>query len=146
MDCHKIWTIRDKALELWHRAAELDNVESYHNIGKAYFDGEGVACDMNMARCYFELAAMKGNASSRYGLGILEENTGNEGRALKHWMIASSLGYKESLKAIQELYMDGHATKDDYSKALQAYQRYLNEVKSDQRDKAAAFCNTYKYY
>ena len=39
----------------------------------------------------------------------------------------------------------GHATKDDYAKALRAYQAYLAEIKSDQRDKAAAASADYRY-
>ena len=54
-------------------------------------------------------------------------------------MIAVGSGDNDSLKMIQQLYTTGHATKDDYAKALQAYQAYLDEIKSDDRDKAAAF-------
>jgi len=35
---------------------------------------------------------------------------------------------------------------DDYSKALRLYQDYLSEIKSVQRDKAAAFSSKYRYY
>ena len=42
--------------------------------------------------------------------------------------------------------MDGHATNDDYAKALRSYQAYLDEIKSDQRDMAAAAYDQYKYY
>ena len=59
-------------------------------------------------------------------------------RALKHYMIAAEGGKPDSLKAIQKLYTNGHATKDYYTKALRAYQAYLVEIKSTQRDKAAA--------
>ena len=45
-----------------------------------------------------------------------------------------------------QLSVDGHATKYDYAKALKSYQAYLSEVRSDQRDKAAAFSDRYKYY
>ena len=41
---------------------------------------------------------------------------------------------------------DGRATRDDYAKALKAYQDYLDDIKSDQRDEAAAFSVEYKYY
>ena len=58
--------------------------------------------------------------------------------ALKHYMIAARCGYSDSLKKIKEFYMNGHATKDDYAKALRAYQAYLAEIKSTQRDAAAA--------
>jgi len=42
--------------------------------------------------------------------------------------------------------MDGHVAKDHYTNALRSYQAYLNEIKSDQRNKAAAFDAKYKYY
>jgi hypothetical protein len=35
--------------------------------------------------------------------------------------------------------------KIDYTKALQGYQKYLGEVKSSQRDQAAAAREDYKY-
>ena len=52
-------------------------------------------------------------------------------------MISAGDGFNISVKAIQLLYTSGHATKEDYSKALQAYQKYLEDL-IDQRDKAAA--------
>ena len=62
-------------------------------------------------------------------------------------MIAAGNGYNGSLKAVQHyLYKHGHATKDDYTKALLAYQAYLEEVRSEQRDKAAAANDKCKYY
>ena len=67
-------------------------------------------------------------------------------RALKHHMIAVADGYSKSLKDIHELYSDGHATKEDYTKALQSYQAYLGEIKSKQRDEAAAAREDYRYY
>jgi hypothetical protein len=39
----------------------------------------------------------------------------------------------------------GLTTKDQYAKALRQYQTYLDEVKSDQRDKAVAHSDRYKY-
>ena len=70
---------------------------------------------------------------------------------MKHFIIAAGSGSSDSLKAIQKLekfkrlYRKGYGTKDDYSKALESYQAYLDEVKSDQRDKAAAAKEKYKY-
>ena len=43
-------------------------------------------------------------------------------------------------------YSNGQATKDDYMRALQLYQTYLGEIKSDQRDKAVAADEKYRYY
>jgi len=53
-------------------------------------------------------------------------------------MIAVRDGLSRSLTEIQELYSSGNATKEDYTEALQSYQVYLGEIKSKQRDKAAA--------
>ena len=48
---------------------------------------------------------------------------------------------------IRQFYVNGHATKDDFAKALQAYQKYVDEIKSVQRDEAAAFdSDEYRYY
>ena len=47
---------------------------------------------------------------------------------------------------IQKLYTNGHAMKDDYTKALRAYQAYLAEIKSTQRDKAASARADCRYY
>ena len=65
---------------------------------------------------------------------------------MKHRMIAVSSGYDGSLVRIKQLYTDGHATKEDYTKALKLYQAYLGEIKSVQRDKAAAADERNRYY
>ena len=135
----------DKALELWHRAGELGSVESYYNIGYAYDRDKGVQRDTKKAIHYWQLAAMGGDVDSRYNLGILEKNEGNMSRALKHYKIAAGCGYDSSLKRIREFYVNGHATKDDYAKALRAHQKYIDGIKRAQRDEAAAFDNHYRY-
>ena len=131
-----------KALELYHRAEKF----GYDNIGHSYNHGEGVERDEKMAKHYFELSAMEGNVAARHNLGEFEENAGNYDRSLLHYMIAVGGGNAWSLKAIQQLYMDGHVTKEHYANALRSHQAYLNEIKSDQRDKAAALGDGYRYY
>jgi len=135
-----------KALELWHRAAELGYAAAYCCIGYAYNNGYGVEEDMKKATYYFELAAMGGDATARYNLGVFEKRLGNMENAAKHYMIAVGSGESDALKAIKSLYLSGHATKEDYTKALQSYQKYLGEIKSEQRDEAAAANDEYRYY
>ena len=108
--------------------------------------GRGVERDEKKADHYFELAAMRGVPETRHNLGNSEGRAGNWDRALKHWLIAAGGGYNDSVKNIKQLYMDGLIAKDDYAKALRAYQAYLVEIKSPQRDEAAAFDENYKYY
>ena len=135
-----------KAFELWHRAAELGNSSAYYNFALCYDHGSGVDMDKKKAIHYHELAAMGGDETARHNLGFLEHNSGNTDRALKHHMIAIRGGYAFSLKRIKQLYSNGRATKEDYTKALQSYQVYLGEIKSKQRDEAAAFSDQYRYY
>ena len=135
-----------KALELLHRAGDLRNVNAYNNIGQAYETGKGVEIDMKKTQYYTELAAMRGDAYSRQNLGINEMKTGNIDQALRHYMIAVRSGQSNSLKMIKHFYSAGHAAKDDYTEALQSYQVYLGEIKSDQRDKAVAFDAHNPYY
>ena len=53
---------------------------------------------------------------------------------------------EESLGMVQKMFMNGYATNDDYAKALQARQAYLDEIKSPQRDEAATFDEDCRYY
>ena len=135
-----------KALEHCHRAAGLGYAIAYASIGYAYSCGEGVEIDKKKANHYYELAAMKGCVMARHNLGNNEVRAGNMDRALKHYMISAKSGHSKSLEKIRDLYLNRHATKDDYTTALRSYQEYLGEIKSVQRDKAAAADESYQYY
>ena len=89
---------------------------------------------------------MEGHAGARYHLGYNELLVANMSRALKHLIIAVRSGYARSLEIIRMMYKDGYASRDGYTKALQAYQEYLGEIKSAQRDEAAATHEGYRYY
>jgi len=135
-----------KALEFWHRAADLGCAAAYHNIGTYYDRGFGVMVDREKAKHNYELAAILGHVGARYNLGLGEDYFGSKDRALKHWMIAVMGEDADALENIKRLYMEGHATKDDYTKALGSYQECLDEIRSDQRDAAAAYDDELKYY
>ena len=136
-----------KALDHWHQAGELGNAKAYYNVGASYFYGKAIKRDMKKAKHYWELAAIGGYVSARYNLGVVEMNDGNLNRALKHCMIAVGCGDGDSLEQIRTFYMNGYATKDDYTKALREYQKYIDGIKSSQRDEAAAFnSDMYRYY
>ena len=136
----------NKALELWHRAAKLGKAKSYYSIGMAYDLGYGVERDEKKAVHYWELAAIGGHVVARHNLGVSEYDAGTMDRALKHYMISAGFGDNDSLENIKQMFINGDATKDDYAKALRVYQAYLVEIKSPQRDEAAAFNDEYDYY
>ena len=135
-----------KALQLWQRAGELGDSQSNCNLAQIYCNGYGVEVDMKKAKHYRELAAMGGSLIARKILGDDEVESGNFDRALKHYQIGAKDGHCSAVKAIQYLYLKGNATKVDYAEALSSYQTYLDEIKSEQRDEAAAFNDEFKYY
>ena len=62
-------------------------------------------------------------------------------RAVKHWMISAGAGHDNSLKNIRACFMNGHATKDDFEKALRAHKEANDEMKSDQREACSPCCS-----
>ena len=92
---------QDWVKELWYRAAELGHVESYNNIGYAYFRGRGVASNEIRASSYWGECRGKIQCWQDRGAGR------KYCRALKHFMIAVEGGYNESLNAIKQMYSNG---------------------------------------
>ena len=127
-----------RANELLLKAGELGCGSAYSSLANAYHSGRGVEVDKEKAKYYFELAAMKGNANARYNLGAVECQAGNHDRGMKHFIIAARAGNEYALETVKDGYMDGLVTKDEYACVLREYQMRQDEVKSDQRDKAAA--------
>ena len=128
----------EKAMELWLRAGKLGSAAAYCKVADAYYHAEGVERDVKKANYYDELAAMGGVAKARHNLGVLDNNVGNVERAMKHLMISAGAGHDESLTAIQGCFLHGHATKEDFDKALRSHKAANDEMKSDQRETAAA--------
>ena len=128
-----------KAHKLWLRAGMLGDARGHYRISCAYLKGKGVDVDTRKARQCWEVGAMGGDVLSRYNLGHFEEKErGNVSRAVKHYMIAAGAGHDKSLKAIRQRFLDGHATKDDFDKALRAHKEANDEMKSEQREAAAS--------
>ena len=126
-----------KANELWLRAGELGCADSYFNLGTSYDNGAGVEMDKKKAKYFYELAAMNGDIHARHNLGCLEGNAGNHHRAKKHFILAAKAGCKLSLDAaVKEGFKGGLITKDEYANTLRAHQQRVDEMKSDDRDKA----------
>jgi hypothetical protein len=135
----------DKAVKLLHRAAELGSAEAYYNLGALYHKGECVNKDEKKSKQYYEKGAMAGCADSRFNLGCMDANAGSFDRAIKHWLIAASSGDIRAVNNIKKATTMRKATSDQYDQALRGYQLHLDEVRSVQRDRAAAYSDEYKY-
>jgi uncharacterized protein len=128
----------EKANELYLKAGELGCAVAYYNLGNLYKDGMGVEVDMKKCKHYWEQAAMMGCVTARHDLGCSEGVAGNEHRAMKHFMIAARAGKEDSLNMVKKGFMVGLVTREEYANTLRAYQKIQDEMKSDERDKAAS--------
>eukprot|EP00571_Detonula_confervacea_P003255 CAMPEP_0172322400 /NCGR_PEP_ID=MMETSP1058-20130122/45765_1 /TAXON_ID=83371 /ORGANISM="Detonula confervacea, Strain CCMP 353" /LENGTH=156 /DNA_ID=CAMNT_0013038133 /DNA_START=368 /DNA_END=838 /DNA_ORIENTATION=+ len=134
-----------KALSLWLRSGKLGCAEAYYNVATEYYTGQVPGGNMLNTKHYWELAAMGGDTMARDNLGIFERNVGNIDRAVKHFTIAAGDGYETSLKPMRDFFKNGLVTKDDFEKVLRAHKESIDEIRSDQRDKAAASCDRFRY-
>ena len=126
----------EKALELYLRAAELGYAGGYYSLAVCYDKGRAVAKNEKTAKHYYERAAIAGDVKARHNLGSLEGRAGNIQRAYRHILISAKAGFKLSLDAVKEGFINGYVTKDDYATTLRAYQKLHDEMKSDERVKA----------
>ena len=124
------------AFEYWSKAAGMGNVHAHHQLAGLYFHGQGVEKDMKKFVYHLEEAAVGGHPAARHRLGVNDWENGSYERAVKHWIIAATLGYGDSLKVLRELYAEGIVKKQDFEAALRAYQAAVDATKSEQRDAA----------
>jgi TPR repeat protein len=128
-----------KAFEYWTKAAALGNAQAHHYLATMYTWGDGVEKDKKKEVYHLEQAAIGGHPIARNKLGYSEWENGRYERAVKHFIIASNLEHHESLRALMKLYALGKASKDDYAKALRAYQAAVEATKSPQRKEAERY-------
>ncbi len=120
------------------KAADLGDLEAHYQLADMYRDGDGVEVDEKKEMKHLKEAAIAGHPQARHNLGCTEWNNGNRKRAMKHFIIAASLGDEASLKIIREEYAEKGVSKEDFAKALRAYQATVEEAKSPDRDVAEA--------
>lgn len=127
---------KNKALKLWHRAAELGSVHAHNHLANAFDNGQCVEKDKDRAIHHWKVAAMGGHEYARHGLGLEEEENNNMKIAMKHFMIAARAGEDDSLEKVGEGYKAGHVPKDEYASTLRAYQDSVGDMRSEQRSVA----------
>ncbi|KAL7526174.1 hypothetical protein ACHAWF_001659 [Thalassiosira exigua] len=125
-----------RACELYLKAGELGSADGYICLAGAYYNGEGVKKDVKKAIHFYQKSAILGHEEARHNLGAFEQMSGNVDRAAKHYAIAASAGFDNSLTNLRSCFLKGHANKDEYETALRAHKMSHDEAKSEQRDKA----------
>jgi len=124
------------AFEYYTRAAELGDADAQYELARLYEFGKGVEKDGGKAIYHLEEAAIGGHPSARRTLGWIEWENGNTERAMKHLVIAASLGDDDSIKLLMKAFRSGLVSKDDLASALRAHQAAVDATKSPQREAA----------
>ena len=121
------------AFEYWMKAAELGDKMAHYNLSLLYSKGRGVEKDETKKIFHLEEAAIQGNPYARHNLANHEHENGRFDRAVKHLIIAASLGYDRSIKLLKEYYKHGYVSKDDFAASLRAHKAAVDATKSSQR-------------
>eukprot|EP00984_Skeletonema_dohrnii_P013064 scaffold5382_cov79-Skeletonema_dohrnii-CCMP3373.AAC.3 len=85
------------------------------------------------------MAAIGGHTFARHNLGCLEDANGRDERAIKHWIIAATLGVDNAVKCLRDRYIDGLVCKEDFAAALRAHQAAIDATKRSQREAATEY-------
>jgi TPR repeat protein len=123
---------REKASELYARAAELGSSKAHYNLGIEYQQGG----KLKKAKFHLEAAAMAGHEVARNNLGIMEAQSGNMERAMKHWIISASAGSYHAMHNLLVDFKRGIVSRDTIGSTLTAYNNSCAEMRSEARDAA----------
>jgi TPR repeat protein len=119
-----------KAMELYARAAELGSTQAHFFLGNIYHEGG----DLKKAKFHIEAAALAGHELARYNLGLMEYDSKNYDRAVKHWTIAASSGCFRAMHNLRNYYERGWVSRESINSSLAAYNNSCVEMRSEARD------------
>ncbi|KAL7527374.1 hypothetical protein ACHAXR_001924 [Thalassiosira sp. AJA248-18] len=126
-----------KSLDYMIRSAQLGNSKANHNLGCAYFHGDGVKKDKKKSAYYWSLAATQGYPEARHSLAayVLNEEKDTP-RAMKHFRIAAEQGNRDSMGTINASVMRGYITREERNEIQKTHDEVIASMKSEQRDRA----------
>ena len=90
--------------------------------------------DLKKTRFHFEAAAMAGNEFARCIVGVMESQSGNMERAVKHWTIAASAGQYNAMHHLRISFGKGFVSRESIAAILIAYNNSSAEMRSEARD------------
>ncbi|KAK1746037.1 hypothetical protein QTG54_002644 [Skeletonema marinoi] len=129
----------ERAFEHFIKAAKLGDMEAHFQLSIMYNNCHGVEKDKGKAIHHLEEATIGGHPTARYYLGIYEWNNDHIERAVKHWIIAATQGFDDSIKALMEAFKRGFIYKEVLADALRAHQTAVDATKSPQREAAEKY-------
>jgi TPR repeat protein len=117
-------------MELYTRAADLGFSSAHSYLGDVYHEGG----ELKKAKFHYETAAMAGQKGARFIIGVMEGNSGNKERAVKHLTIAASVGHYFAMHKLRLLFELGGISRESIDSTLAAYNNSCAEMRSESRD------------
>jgi TPR repeat protein len=77
---------------------------------------------------------MAGHEVARFNLGVMEAESRNMERAVKHWTIAASAGSFNAMQHLKICFERGLVSRDSIDSILAAYNNSCAEMRSEARD------------
>ena len=128
------------AFEYYTKAAAMGDAEAHCRLARFSVEGQGVEKDEEKEVYHLEEAAIGGHPEARYYLGCYEWGYNNNAeRAVKHLIIAATLGDNDSLKMLMIAFKEGLVSKDELAAVLRAQQAAVDATKSPQRKAAEGY-------
>jgi hypothetical protein len=129
-----------KCVALYRESAGLGCPSAQFQLGAFYHEGSmGLEQNKEEGLKYFKKAADGGHLLSRHNLAFMEAEDDNDVAAMRHLRLAAPLGYKLSMAALINYFYRGSLHHADLAETLQAFYRSRAEMKSEGRDKYAAY-------
>lgn len=113
----------EKALYWLQKAADQGNARAYLNLGLIYKNGLGVEKNDEKAKASFEAAAKGGDFKAPRYLGLYAQAAGDDEKAASWFKDAAEKGDITSQYYLGQAYEQGRGVKQDYTLAMQWYEK-----------------------
>ena len=117
----------EKALELYKKAADFDNVDAMYKLADMYYYGESVDKDLVKASEYYKKAADNGHVEAMIALaGMYYNGKGGEEdlvKAREYFKKAADNGHVKAMSALAYMYYNGEGGDKDLVKAREYYKK-----------------------
>lgn len=102
--------------------------EACGQLANMYEHGLGVDVDKEQARYYYKLGAMKGDAFSSYGYGMMCKESLDYPEAAEYFKKGSDGGNLDATLELAKLYEEGKGVSTDRDKAKELYQKVKDDA------------------
>jgi TPR repeat protein len=121
----------ERGKEELERAASSGDVYAIQSLGQMYYEGRGVAKDLEKARGLFEIAARRGHTFAMNSLGRMyqrgETVPANPALARRYWEESAARGDIYGIDNLGWAYLDGVGGEKDAAKAM-SYFKQANDL------------------